>query len=131
MPECGRAPDKDVYGSALLVPSNAPVGAARAGRSGRTPSALSGRPRPLLRLLPGGAPRGSQAPRSVDRWVSVTEPVELDVLVRRAQGGDRAAFAELFRRHRSDVSRLVFRMLGPTPDAEDVVQEVFLQVHKS
>src|SRR5206468_9740455 len=58
-------------------------------------------------------------------------PVEIDDLVRRAQRGDRVAFAELFRRHRSDVARLVFRMLGPTPDAEDVVQEVFLQVHKS
>jgi len=63
--------------------------------------------------------------------MSVTEPVEVDDLVRRAQRGDRSAFADLFRRHRSDVARLVFRMLGPTPDAEDVVQEVFLQVHKS
>jgi RNA polymerase sigma-70 factor, ECF subfamily len=63
--------------------------------------------------------------------VSVTEPVDVDDLVRRAQRGDRAAFTDLFRRHRSDVARLVFRMLGPTPDAEDVVQEVFLQVHKS
>jgi len=63
--------------------------------------------------------------------VSVTDPVDVDDLVRRAQRGDRSAFTELFRRHRSDVARLVFRMLGPTPDAEDVVQEVFLQVHKS
>lgn len=58
-------------------------------------------------------------------------PHEIDELVLRAQRGDRAAFSELFRRHRGDVARLVFRMLGPTPDAEDVVQEVFLQVHKS
>ncbi len=61
----------------------------------------------------------------------MTEAHEVDELVKRAQVGDRAAFAELFRRHRSDVSRLVFRMLGPTADAEDVVQEVFLQVHRS
>ncbi len=61
----------------------------------------------------------------------MTEPVHIDDLVRRAQRGDRPAFAELFRRHRSDVARLVFRMLGPTADGEDVVQEVFLQVHKS
>ncbi|MFO0757446.1 MAG: RNA polymerase sigma factor [Byssovorax sp.] len=60
-----------------------------------------------------------------------TQTLEIDELVRRAQRGERPAFAELFRRHRSDVSRLVFRMLGPTADAEDVVQEVFLQVHKS
>lgn len=61
----------------------------------------------------------------------VARPVEVDELVRRSQGGDREAFAELFRRHRSDVARLVFRMLGPTADAEDVVQDVFLQVHRS
>lgn len=56
---------------------------------------------------------------------------EHDALVQRSQRGDRAAFSELFRRHRADVARLVYRMMGPTPDAEDVLQEVFLQVHKS
>jgi RNA polymerase sigma-70 factor (ECF subfamily) len=61
----------------------------------------------------------------------VSDSYEVDDVVRRAQRGDRVAFSELFRRHRGDVSRLVFRMLGPTPDAEDVVQEVFLQVHRS
>ena len=61
----------------------------------------------------------------------MTEAHEVDELVKRAQHGDRAAFAELFRRHRSDVGRLVFRMLGATADSEDVVQEVFLQVHRS
>jgi RNA polymerase sigma-70 factor, ECF subfamily len=87
--------------------------------------------RPVLRVLPGGAWAGSPASGRVGTLGSVTEPVEVDDLVRRAQRGDRSAFTSLFRRHRSDVSRLVFRMLGPTPDAEDVVQEVFLQVHKS
>jgi RNA polymerase sigma-70 factor (ECF subfamily) len=53
------------------------------------------------------------------------------VLVARAQRGDRWAFTELFRRHRSDVARLVYRMMGPTADLEDIVQEVFLQVHRS
>jgi RNA polymerase sigma-70 factor (ECF subfamily) len=61
----------------------------------------------------------------------VSSSAELDDLVKRSQRGDTTAFTELFRRHRGDVARLVFRMLGPTADAEDVVQEVFLQVHKS
>src|SRR5512132_2269140 len=92
------------------------------------------RPRPVLRLLTGGA--ASPPSTRADRLVTVTEPSardtsEVDELVRRSQRGDRVAFTELFRRHRGDVSRLVFRMLGPTADAEDVVQEVFLQVHKS
>lgn len=53
------------------------------------------------------------------------------MLVTRAQRGDRWAFTELFRRHRSDVARLVYRMMGASADMEDIVQEVFLQVHRS
>ncbi len=60
---------------------------------------------------------------------------EADELVERAKRGDRGAFQELFRRHRGDVARLAYRMLGgasvSSADLEDVVQEVFLQVHKS
>jgi RNA polymerase sigma-70 factor (ECF subfamily) len=56
---------------------------------------------------------------------------EIDEVVVRCQAGDAAAFRELFRAHRSDVARLVHRMLGPSSDLEDVIQEVFLQVHKS
>jgi len=60
---------------------------------------------------------------------------EADEVVERAKRGDREAFRELFRRHRADVARLAFRMLGASSmgssDLEDVVQEVFLQVHKS
>ena len=57
--------------------------------------------------------------------------IETEELVARFQKGDRAAFRELFTRHRSDVVRLVYRMLGRRNDVEDVVQEVFLQVHRS
>lgn len=56
---------------------------------------------------------------------------EIDELVARCQAGEPAAFRELFRAHRGDVARLVHRMLGPSADLEDVIQEVFLQVHKS
>lgn len=49
----------------------------------------------------------------------------------RARQGDRAAFAELFCRHRSDVARLIYRLVGPSPDADDLTQEVFLQVYRS
>lgn len=64
--------------------------------------------------------------------VRVSTPVvEVDELVRRSRNGDRMAFAELYRLHRDIVARLVFRMLGRASDVEDVIQEVFLQVHKS
>jgi RNA polymerase sigma-70 factor (ECF subfamily) len=61
-------------------------------------------------------------------------PAGADELVERARTGDREAFRELFRMHRADVARLAFRMMGAkgsNADLEDIVQEVFLQVHRS
>jgi RNA polymerase sigma-70 factor (ECF subfamily) len=98
--------------------------------------------RALLRASPGA---DGVAAATLDRsWGATLPEVEppraatlpvvnaaTDELVRRAQTGERTAFSELFRRHRVDVARLVYRMLGPSPDAEDVIQEVFLQVHRS
>jgi RNA polymerase sigma-70 factor (ECF subfamily) len=52
-------------------------------------------------------------------------------LVQRARAGDTLAFRELFRVHRADVARLAHRLLGSPSDLEDVVQDVFLQVHRS
>lgn len=51
-------------------------------------------------------------------------------LVERCRAGDGAAFQELFRAHRSDVARLVQRMTAGR-DVDDLVQEVFLQAHRS
>ena len=59
-------------------------------------------------------------------------PVESDSeLVARAQNGDQQAFTELVRRHSAFVFRLAVSILGRefVPEAEDVVQEVFLKVH--
>ena len=56
---------------------------------------------------------------------------EEDPLVARAAAGDAAAFRTLYQRHRNDVARLAYRMLGPRADLEDVIQEVFVQVFKS
>ncbi|HEY2367918.1 MAG TPA: sigma factor, partial [Polyangiaceae bacterium] len=50
-------------------------------------------------------------------------------LIARAAKGDTAAFRALYQRHRSDVARLVYRMLNGSADVEDVVQEVFVQVY--
>ena len=52
-------------------------------------------------------------------------------LVARAATGDDAAFRALYERHRVDVARLAYRMLGPCSDLDDVVQEVFVQVYRS
>ncbi len=56
---------------------------------------------------------------------------DVDTLVRQAAAGDPAAFRALFARHKSDVARLVYRMLNAPADLEDVVQEVFVQVFRS
>jgi RNA polymerase sigma-70 factor (ECF subfamily) len=57
--------------------------------------------------------------------------IDEEALVRRAAAGDAEAFRQLFVRHRSDVARLVYRMLSAPADLEDVVQEVFVQVFRS
>jgi RNA polymerase sigma-70 factor, ECF subfamily len=54
-----------------------------------------------------------------------------DDLISRAAAGDAASFRRLYERHRADVARLVYRMLGPRADLEDVIQEVFVQVYRS
>jgi RNA polymerase sigma-70 factor, ECF subfamily len=52
-------------------------------------------------------------------------------LIARASTGDTGAFRQIYERHRQDVARLVYRMIGPRSDIEDVIQEVFVQVYKS
>ena len=56
---------------------------------------------------------------------------EIDPLISRAQRGEPLALREFFRRYRSDVARIAFRVLGPTADLEDVVQEAFVQLFRS
>jgi RNA polymerase sigma-70 factor (ECF subfamily) len=52
-------------------------------------------------------------------------------LISRAATGDTTAFRTLYERHRNDVARLVYRMLGARSDHDDVIQEVFFQVYRS
>jgi RNA polymerase sigma-70 factor (ECF subfamily) len=52
-------------------------------------------------------------------------------LIARTAAGDISAFRQIYERHRHDVARLVYRMIGPRSDLEDVIQEVFVQVYKS
>src|SRR5579863_9894381 len=52
-------------------------------------------------------------------------------LIARASAGDSEAFRQIYERHRADVARLVYRMLGGRSDFEDVIQEVFVQVYRS
>jgi RNA polymerase sigma-70 factor (ECF subfamily) len=52
-------------------------------------------------------------------------------LIRHAQAGNREAFATLFEQYKNLVYKTAYLMLGDAHEAEDALQEVFLQVHKS
>jgi RNA polymerase sigma-70 factor (ECF subfamily) len=54
-----------------------------------------------------------------------------DALVQRCAEGDARAFEELYNQHKTMVARLVRNVAGQRSDLEDIVQEVFLQVHRS
>src|SRR5262245_50015376 len=64
--------------------------------------------------------------------VSALSQEEATRLVERCKAGDREALGELYRRYRPEVTRNLYRMLGPgRGDLEDVLQEVFIEVFRS
>lgn len=83
-----------------------------------------------MRILPGQAPSG-WGQEKVTRAHTAEDAEREESLLRRAGAGEALAFRELFLRHRTDVARLVYRMLSAPSDLEDVVQEVFVQVFRS
>jgi RNA polymerase sigma-70 factor (ECF subfamily) len=54
---------------------------------------------------------------------------DLDV-ARRCLDGDPAAFEAVYRTHAGRLFGLVSRMLGSAPEAEDVLQEIFITAHR-
>jgi RNA polymerase sigma-70 factor (ECF subfamily) len=56
---------------------------------------------------------------------------DLTVLIERARRRDAAAFRDLFRAHLSAVHRVVYRIHGPGPDVEDLVQTTFVEAFRS
>jgi RNA polymerase sigma-70 factor (ECF subfamily) len=69
--------------------------------------------------------------RSLDRTRSRPEDEHDEQLVERAAAGDHRAFATLYRRHADRVWRILTRIVGPDPDREDLLQQVFVQVFRS
>jgi RNA polymerase sigma-70 factor (ECF subfamily) len=59
------------------------------------------------------------------------EPTSDATLVARAAAGGRRAFEELYRRHVGTVFRRMTIILGPDPDREDLVQEVFTKTFRA
>jgi RNA polymerase sigma-70 factor (ECF subfamily) len=54
-----------------------------------------------------------------------------ELLALAATRGDETAFRVLYVRHRQHVLALVTKLLGAGPDREDVIQDVFLQLHRA
>ena len=54
-----------------------------------------------------------------------------EALALAATRGDGNAFRALYVRHRRDVLAFVTKVVGAEPDREDVIQEVFLQLHRA
>ena len=52
-------------------------------------------------------------------------------LMLRVKRGDAAAFAELVEKYKQPVMNVIYRILRDPTEAEDLAQNVFLQVHKS
>jgi RNA polymerase sigma-70 factor (ECF subfamily) len=52
-------------------------------------------------------------------------------LVDAAAGGDRRAFAELYRRHLDSVYARLTRVIGPASERDDLVQQIFLDVYRA
>lgn len=67
------------------------------------------------------ATRGRPAPR----------PYVMDPLIRRAKEGDAQALESVLKRYAPDVARIAHRMLGPSADLDDVVQEALFQLARS
>ena len=51
-------------------------------------------------------------------------------LVARCRAGDSDAFEALYREHSPRLYALARRMTGSSPESEDLLQEIFLQVHR-
>lgn len=58
------------------------------------------------------------------------QQINQDALIERAQQGDSAAFEELYALHHKRAYRICFRMVRNQADAEDLVQEAFLQLFR-
>jgi len=52
-------------------------------------------------------------------------------IISRAQSGDKEAFALLFEQYKNLVYKTAYLMLGEGTEAEDALQEIFVQVYNS
>lgn len=79
---------------------------------------------------PATQPRPVTVPVASPRFAAATEVDGQDLLAQ-AKAGDQTAFAALIRRHQNMVFSVALHMLRSRPAAEDMAQEVFLELYRS
>lgn len=52
-------------------------------------------------------------------------------LIQKCIHGDQHAYREFIKRYRSLVHRAIYKILGPTPETDDLIQQAFIEVLKS
>lgn len=67
----------------------------------------------------------------VRRVTPASDAAEDARLVAAAAAGDRAAFADLYRRHLQSVYARLTRVVGPVQERDDLVQHIFLDVYRA
>ena len=132
----GGVDDHDVVVAQLVRAGRGSAGGGSSPEPGRTPAAAR---HPAARPEPGrSGRRGGRSP--ADRCAprrTVRSPPRMggggtdEELVRRAQRGDRAAFDELVVRHRDRVYAVALRLTRNPADAEDALQDTFLNAYRA
>lgn len=79
---------------------------------------------------PATQPRPVAVPVASPRFAAAADTESPDLLTL-AKAGDQAAFAALIRRHQNMVFSVALHMLRSRPAAEDLAQEVFLELYRS
>jgi RNA polymerase sigma-70 factor (ECF subfamily) len=90
--------------------------------------------RALCRLQPSTEIRRNLVPPPVldSLAAGMTDQLDADVvLMLRVKRGDRGAFEELVNKYKQPVINLIYRTLPDAAEAEDLAQQVFVQVFKS
>ncbi len=81
-------------------------------------------------VAPPGAPhRHAEEAAHARAAAGPSDSAEADALAR-AQAGDHLAFAHLYSLHKRRIYSLCLRMVNNIAEAEDLTQEVFLQLHR-
>ena len=82
----------------------------------------------MTRIGPRGDPGGAPSPRVVAAMGAEADP---DVrLMLQLQAGDEEAFTELFRRFGPRILQYVRRLVGTEARAEEITQDVFVQIFR-